>query len=182
MNQRRAPTRRLVVLAVACLAAAAANAQISVTANGPYYATPSWSQKLTKNRFVVLADWNHEAVLDRETGLVWERSPDTVARAWNGALTHCIDRQVGDRKGWRMPGIQELSSLVDVSVPPPGPRLPAGHPFLGVQQSPYWTASTYTTTTLQLALDTVYGDTLSSSRSFPWYVWCVRGGQGHDAK
>ncbi len=37
------------------------------TANGPYYATPSWDQKLqcdtpaTCPRFVVLSNWNNEA-------------------------------------------------------------------------------------------------------------------------
>ena len=46
------------------------------TAPGPYYATPSWDQQLpAATRFIVLSNWNSAAVLDRETGLVWERSP-----------------------------------------------------------------------------------------------------------
>src|SRR5213592_884355 len=45
---------------------------------GPYYATPSWDQKLVYfQRFICLTDWNNEAVLDRETGLVWQRAPFT---------------------------------------------------------------------------------------------------------
>jgi hypothetical protein len=43
----------------------------AIEGNGPYYPTPSWDQKLpAATRFVVLTNWNREAVLDRETGLV----------------------------------------------------------------------------------------------------------------
>lgn len=48
---------------------------------GPHYATPSWSQKLACSsvancpRFVVLSDWDSDAALDRETGLVWMTTP-----------------------------------------------------------------------------------------------------------
>jgi hypothetical protein len=54
-------------------------------APGPYYAKPSWDQKLDCTtpancpRFVVLELRPHAAVLDRETGLVWERSPLALA-------------------------------------------------------------------------------------------------------
>ena len=57
---------------------------------GPYYATPSWDQKIqcdaqaTCPRFVVLSNWNSEAVLDRETGLVWEKSPTAVPTKLGG--------------------------------------------------------------------------------------------------
>ena len=55
-------------------------ATVSVNAQtvgaGPYYATPSWDQTLPSNtRFIVLSNMNSAAVLDRETGLVWERAP-----------------------------------------------------------------------------------------------------------
>lgn len=48
----------------------------SVSAVGPYYALPSWDQKIAAaTRFVVLTNWSSQAVLDKETGLVWMRSP-----------------------------------------------------------------------------------------------------------
>src|SRR5262249_15328144 len=46
---------------------------LGATANGPYYAEPSWDQMLpASTRFIVLSNFNSEAVLDRETGLVWQ--------------------------------------------------------------------------------------------------------------
>jgi hypothetical protein len=35
-----------------------------------------------------------------------------------------------------------VASLIDSSVPPPGPTLPPGHPFVNVQSSFYWSGST----------------------------------------
>ena len=66
------------LLAGAALTASSAQA---ASGPGPFYAEPAWDQKLacpTKAncpRFLVLTNWNSEAVLDKETGLVWERSP-----------------------------------------------------------------------------------------------------------
>jgi|SRR4051812_4230900 hypothetical protein len=113
-------------------------------ATGPYYATPSWDQTLpSSTRFIVLSNFNSEAVLDRETGLVWERSPATSPLTWVAASQVCIQRTTGGRLGWRLPTIQEIGSLFDpnASTLPP---LPAGHPFLGIpaaQFTAYWSAT-----------------------------------------
>jgi hypothetical protein len=92
-------------------------------------------------RFVILPAFNSEAVLDKETGLVWERSPQTTSARWIVAHRACIEKNVGGQKGWRLPSLQELTSLVDPSVAPPGPTLPPGHPFLTVQSTVYWSAT-----------------------------------------
>jgi len=129
-------------------------AHAQTTSNGPYYATPSWDQKLqcdtqaTCPRFIVLSNWNSEAVLDRETGLVWERSPDVSSlKTWFTARSHCLNRGSGARKGWRLPSIQELQSLLDPSIPVGSLSLPPGHPFTNVRFEPrnpdfYWSATT----------------------------------------
>ena len=92
-------------------------------------------------RFVTLPSFNNEAVLDKETGLVWERSPQTTSARWIAARRTCIEKNVGGQKGWRLPSLQELTSLVDPSIAPPGPTLPPGHPFLTVQSTVYWSAT-----------------------------------------
>ena len=91
----------------------------------------------------MLADFNNEAVLDRETGLVWETSPDTTNYNWNGARNICLNKNIGGRKGWRLPAIAELTSLIDPSVAQPGPTLPPGHPFTTIPSlRAYWSVTT----------------------------------------
>jgi hypothetical protein len=92
-------------------------------------------------RFVILSAFNSEAVLDKETNLVWEKSPQTTSARWSVARRTCIEKDVGGQKGWRLPSLPELRSLVDPSVAPPGPTLPPGHPFLAVQSAVYWSTT-----------------------------------------
>lgn len=125
----------LVVIAVTVVAA-------HTVANGPYYALPSWSQKLPSNtRFIVLANWNNEAVLDRETGLVWEREPRTETMLWGSAIVDCTKRTIGGRNGWRLASVHELASLQDPTKT--SPALPDGHPFVDVDHPTdvYWSAT-----------------------------------------
>lgn len=106
----------------------------------------SWDRRIDKaqRRFKLLNEFNAEAVLDKETGLVWERSPSKNVVAWPNARLMCAQKAVGGRGGWRLPTFNELASLVDPTVKDPTvPRLPAGHPFLDVQAASYWSATTF---------------------------------------
>lgn len=149
---------------------------------------PTWSQKLLANeRFKLVlpvevavpgaeTKKEYQAVLDKETGLVWERSPDTTVRNWNGACEYCYRKQVGGRYGWRLPTVEELASLVDTSVGS-APYIPSGHPFSNVQSSAYWSATTYVGAT-SCAWNVYFndGNVYPPSKSGTNYVWCVRGG------
>ena len=149
---------------------------------GPYYATPSWDQTLpVATRFIVLSNFNSGAVLDRNTGLVWEKSPSTASTAWNGARSTCINKNVGGQRGFRLPSIVELNSLVDPSVAFPGPTLPPGHPFLNVPAENYWSATTSAASpTLAWGVGFGQGDVFDNDKAFDFHVWCVRGGMNAD--
>ena len=142
----------------------------------------AWSNVIPNatKRFVVLADFNNQAVLDRETGLVWEQSPETTPDTWFGARGACAIKNVGGRIAWRLPSLPELSSLVDPSVAPPGPTLPVGHPFAHVQTDTYWSGSTVFGTN---AWEVSFGDGLVRSplKTNRSRAWCVRGGMNTDA-
>ena len=62
---------------------------------------------------------------------------------WFDAVAGCDGLNVASRLGWRLPSLQELTSLVDPTQN--NPALPAGGPFQGIASflgSVYWTAAT----------------------------------------
>ena len=171
----------LVGLGLFGLAASPTGAQ--TTANGPDYAPPSWDQQVPASpRFIVLSNWASAAVLDRETGLVWEKSPDTTPQTWDNAQYACMNKNVAGRGGWKLPSIQELRSLVDPTAS--NPALPAGHPFSNVQSSGYWSATTTAPGLASSAWTVIFqdGSVSGDETDDPHYIWCVRGGSGGDAQ
>jgi hypothetical protein len=123
------------------------------------------------------------AYLDRETGLVWTALPSLVFVDWKGAFVHCVKLTVGGvstRGGWRLPSIEELTSL----LPAPDPPLDSGNGF-----ARFWTATTSPTSPTHVY--TVSGhepvpliaeeDKLTVPNAEDVILpWCVRGGRGFD--
>ena len=140
---------------------------------------PTWSQIIPgSERFELVM--GGAAVLDKETGLVWDQSPNHIKKTWYYACSNCYQREVANRKGWRLPTIEELASLVDNDNL--YPALPTDHPFSNVQLFSYWSSTTN-------APDASYawfvgfddGYVGYYDKSSDHHVWCVRGGHGHDA-
>lgn len=140
---------------------------------------PTWSRVLAaSDRFQTVM--GGAAVLDRETGLVWERDPDTVQVGWADASYYCYQRTIGARNGWRLPAVEEVMSLVDPSASQ-APVLPAGHPFNGLLPEVYWSSSTiagFAASGWGVSLND--GNLFDQPKSVLAHVWCVRGGIGHD--
>jgi hypothetical protein len=105
-----------------------------------------WGRKYdASERFVVLPEFNNEAVLDKETQLLWARTARSATK-WIFAVHNCYASGVGGRYGWRLPSFTELLSLVGT-----GGVLPVGHPF--VVEVP---TQTYFWSTTEHALDPDY--------------------------
>lgn len=164
----------------------AVNAGAAPPAKGESSATPTqnWDTVLPADqRFTVLPAFNNEAVRDNETGLVWQRSPSGNSGPWFSSKVECFrDTVTGQRRGWRMPSIEELSSLLAVTSQ--NPTLPSGHPFVGVESGAfYWSATRRADGVLE-----VWAVQFSNSTSHQVYfadilsiggrTWCVRGGSG----
>ena len=123
------------------------------------------------------SDGSDDIVLDKETGLMWPRNANLLGQStWFDAVTFCLNLIMGGRKGWRLPTVEELATLVDPSQS--NPALPANHPFLNVQLNDnYWSSTTEAGSPnyawdVSMAISYVnIGDKLN-----PSYVWPVRGG------
>jgi hypothetical protein len=118
------------------------------------------------------------AVLDNNTGLVWEKLPSGSTN-WADARLQCLQKAVpavGGTRGWRLPSVVELASMIDAS--PGAPLVPVV--FEGVPLVSYWSATTNATSTTSI-LTVDFGDRglvgsaskTSTSTILPY--WCVRG-------
>jgi uncharacterized protein DUF1566 len=170
------------IFVIGALALTSTLTQAQTTANGPYYATPSWDQTLpAATRFIVLSNMNSDAVLDRETGLIWERAPGLQTQTFDLADAFlCNLKNIGGRKGWRVPSVWELLTLVDSTQNPP---LPAGNPFnLGSGAPRFWTNTPlsvgFGATTAWVVAFVNDGFSGTSGTTQQLRAWCVRGPGG----
>jgi hypothetical protein len=135
---------------------------------------PTWSGKLpASRRFTVVLD--NLAVLDNETGLVWERTPGLTQHEWSSSRFVCALSSTGSRRGWRVPTLSEILSLVDTSRS--NPSLPAGHPFVLGETLNFWTATPSTQeANYYFVMQMVSGGISQVPGSNGFRLWCVRGG------
>lgn len=146
---------------------------------------PSWSHKLpASERFVLVLDG--EAVLDKETGLVWEKVLGVVPKSWESGITQCLTLSKGGRRGWHLPTAEQLLSLVDPTTP--SLALPGVHPFVYVNDTSYYWSSTTSSVEPGKAWYVKFRNDVSlnigtacKGPECSALVWCVRGGQSHDA-
>ena len=118
------------------------------------------------------------AVLDKNTGLVWEQAPDAGVRSWFSSTSYCVQKTVGGTVGWRLPSVVELNSVRDPSLP--APFVPASV-FTGVQSADYWSASTLAgLPALAWFVNFDGGVVFSTNKASSVLAWCVRGGMNAD--
>ncbi len=156
---------------------------------------PAWHQLLASNdgggngcnslRFQCVL--NDTGVLDRETGLVWQRNVAPDATTLGTALiSGCDTLELGGRYGWRLPVINEIRSLADTSPD----HLPDGHPFVGVltaAEDTFWTTSVFPAPSVGPLQALVFdadapGQFLIKPEAESHRRWCVRGGSEFDVR
>lgn len=148
---------------------------------------PAWNRKLTavgassscdSPRFqCVLPDQAHPtgaAVLDRETGLVWQRVPGEGTYTWAGALFQCTSLLNGGRNGWRTPAVDEITSLFLADDPGPF-NLGAALPYFWTTTREPGSSTRRLYVTFEVGGFVFSGEPVVLARSF-----CVRGGAAHD--
>ncbi len=156
------------------------------------YPLHSWNQRLPGSQRFELV-FNGSGVLDRETGLVWQRyilmSNDGFT--WQEALTYCWNATSGKRMGWRLPTAGEFSSLLEVGGRTGRePRLPSGHPFKSDKGHDtrggdgFWSSSRFLAPHESSVREIVMqcgtgtgcnGFPFSTASTMKGIAWCVRG-------
>lgn len=121
-------------------------------------------------------------VLDRETGLVWQRNvSSSYSVSFYDAEAICHTDCTSGRYGWRLPTTEELMSLANIDPNSPDHLFP-GHPFnIDVTGAGYWTSTTLIDNLAKVVyfdrMGVGYEDKMTGHR-----LWCVRGGHGYDGK
>lgn len=135
--------------------------------------SPAGTDACATERFDCVLQFN-AGVHDRQTGLVWERAPDGVAMRWQEAFDYCAALVLPIERGWRLPALPELLSLLEQS------NLPPGHPFDGVDATgQFWTSTAPASEpNMAYTVDFMTGSNAPAYRMELRRAWCVRGAEG----
>ncbi len=126
----------------------------------------------TNTRFTV--DSTGSNVYDNLTGLMWTKNADIKSTNGADAITYCNTLVYGGYSDWRLPNVNELLSLIDLSQ---RPAVPDGHPFSDVLPVPYWSITPDASDSGKAWLvDFRYGRTASSVKTMGSPVLPVRSG------
>lgn len=114
-------------------------------------------------------------VEDTMTTLLWQQAVPSTTYSWANAKSYCAGLSLGSATGWRLPSMKELQTLVDETIPSPGPTIdkaafpntPAGFfwtssPLAGSSSSDAWSVNFYD------------GNTTNNVMTSPSRVRCVR--------
>ncbi len=121
-------------------------------------------------------------ITDNLTGLVWLQQCG-ASDNWEGALNQCnilSDNTPflsdGSAQGdWRLPNINELSSILDYSQS--FPALPNGHPFSNLLNDYYWTSTTNADNTFfAFTVNIANGSVDVESKTQVFFILAVRNG------
>jgi hypothetical protein len=117
-----------------------------------------------------------------EAGSQFPDRPVREAAAWGTAMNFCLGARYGGRGGWRLPSMEELTSLIDANRE--FPPLPSGHPFdLSELTGDVWSATTVPGTAEAYTQDMIRDGFLGSlPKTGQRATWCVRGGRGIDGQ
>jgi len=124
------------------------------------------------------ADFTRDAngiVTDSITTLQWQDDAIGTTMNWEESIAHCEALDL-DGTGWRLPNINELKTIIDVSKVNPA----IANGFTQTSSNNYWSSTTYGDVNVSYAAWFVYfypGSVHYTNQGDRYYVRCVRGGQ-----
>lgn len=126
-------------------------------------------------RFQIIGSSPEEVVIDRITGLRWQRTQDWEAHYhehWQEAQDYCDTLQYAGHTDWRLPSVRELASLLDF-----GCSDPAVDPGMWPETPSYffWSSTTTDGGTTFWHVEFGQGSTGREDPDWWGYARCVRG-------
>lgn len=58
-------------------------------------------------------DTGNGTIIDNRTGLIWIKEPPILSYTWESAISACENLTYGNSSDWRLPNINELTSIFD---------------------------------------------------------------------
>lgn len=125
--------------------------------------------------------WTEETVIDKTTGLVWQRDVSGSTYTWADAKKHCEQLSLaGFSSGWRLPSRMELLTLVDYSRLEPAiniiafPNTPYFSDPNNVSKGHFWSLSPYAETGFAWSVSFRAGGYIKNAIDMSFYTRCVR--------
>ncbi len=84
--------------------------------------------------------WPYQTEIDCVTGLEWQRTVGAASYTQAEAITYCDDLELAGYTDWQLPSTIELMTLVDYTVPDPGPAIDTDA-FPGTPAAIFWSSS-----------------------------------------
>ncbi|MGK5093038.1 DUF1566 domain-containing protein [Deltaproteobacteria bacterium TL4] len=116
-------------------------------------------------------DFGNGTILDKTTGLMWQKADDGTQRNWDAANQYCDTLALADYADWYLPTKDELMGLVDTQY---NPTIDPAF-FPNTKSSYYWSSTTgaYGTSGAWY-VDFLFGHVGGNSKTSTYYVRCVR--------
>jgi len=113
-------------------------------------------------------------VQDNVTGLIWQKDTAPGTYNWDHAVSYCENLILGGYSDWRLPTIKELTTIVDSSIPYPGPTINTDY-FPNTVSSFYWSSATLASilTTPGTSISTVAASAATISPTAPTCGRCA---------
>ena len=114
-------------------------------------------------------------VTDSSTLLQWSDDVSSVDLNWSDAIDYCEALSLGGEDDWRLPNINELLSIDDLSKYSPAIK---ENVFINISTSSYWSSSSHASSTnYAWAVYFDNGGTIYDAKDNSYLVRCVRTGQ-----
>lgn len=126
----------------------------------------------------VIADFTRDdngIITDSTTNLEWQDNSISVTMTWQRAIDYCEALSLGTYKDWRLPNLNELTSLVDDTKYKPS----IDDVFQNTIFSYYWSSTTVRNNSevaWLVAFDSGFQG-FDNNKDDNYYVRCVRAGQ-----